>query len=337
MEQTEYTGEILRTCISSELSISPTRHWFWEVYSHLAKSFSPISPVNYRRWAVGLGIAGVFLVALISLLSLNTRGDEAALVLVVDPPDGLRVVMDGATLIPDNTSPVRVAYLEPGKHVVTIEKRGYLDSQLEVEIKTGKGVSRGVLLKRIEGGIELATEPAGATVWIDERPLEVKTPFVLKGISPGTHLVRIAKGNEYAPEKIFVVVEQDKVTKVPMQRLQRKIVEVSFESKPAGAMAYLITGAKRASMGLTPAKAVLDLSRSYRVRYDLPGYRGVEKELNNDELGATNPTEGEIVVFEAVLRSQMELNSNREAQSQIADAPAIAYHRSSPSGVPLRQ
>ena len=315
MEHAEYTEESLRTCISSELSISSARYWGYRLSARIAQFSLPISRTNYRRWAMGIGLTGLFLGALISLLSLNTRGDDAALVLVVDPPTGLRVVMNGATLVPDSTSPLRVAHLAPGKHVVTIEKEGYHDRQIDVEIESGKGLSRAVLLKKLDGGVALSTEPAGATVWIDGRPLEVKTPLVVRGIAPGTRMVRIAKGNAYAPIKIPVDVQADKVTKVPRQRLQRRVVEVSFESRPAGAVAHLITGKTKTKLGRTPVKAVIDFARHHRVRFDLQGYHSAVKHLDADNLGVAHLSPGEVLVAEVVLRAEIEKERSESGES----------------------
>jgi PEGA domain len=137
--------------------------------------------------------AAVVLVALTSGGTLAARkfltpAETAAMgtLMVQTNPAGASVVVDGKQR---GASPISLA-LTPGKHVLELVTDGDVKS-VPIDITAGGQVSQFIDLPKAPsslGELQIRTEPAGAQVSVDGRPLG-KSPLTAEGLTPGPHTV----------------------------------------------------------------------------------------------------------------------------------------------------
>jgi hypothetical protein len=190
--------------------------------------------------------------------------------LVVEPSNDLQVIVDGSKILPGTMSPFKIE-LSPGEHNISV-KHGNYNSRIEVNIEAGKTADQSMNLKASASGFFLETEPPGASVWIDDRPIEEKTPVTVGDLKPGTYMLRIAKGEAYAQMNIEVDVVQGEIKRLPLKVLELKEVEVAFDTSPRGARVTLLCGTDRKNVGLTPVSDKNDTSKDCRVNFHKEGY-----------------------------------------------------------------
>jgi len=218
--------------------------------------------------------------------------------LYVDPPNlkALEVIVDGVDKLPSNMSPVRTS-LEPGDHTFTVRHKGFKDATVSVTLKQGEEVRRSITLENSSTGFFIETDPPGATVFVNERPYEEKTPVTISDLQPGTYSVRLVKGENYQPKTLEVEVVSGEITPLPLKTLDLRVVEVIVKSNPPEARAILIGDNKRQDIGKTPVSAELDTSKEYKIQFEKEGY---DNEIKAVEF---KPGEAKISV-EAVLSSK---------------------------------
>jgi len=229
--------------------------------------------------ALLLVLVGVFF-----LLGDNTGTAE----LKISPADGLQVILDGTKNLPGMTSPMTVADLEEGNHKLLVKSDGYLDKEITISIKSGEVLAQPIKLEKIVSGFSIDTEPPGASIWIDDRPSDDKTPATVVGLSPGKHMVRLAKGNAFNQINFEVDVVLGKIEKLNTKVLELKEVELEFNTEPLGAKVVLISGTTRKSIGETPCKVSIETSKSYEVEYSLSGHKKVTKPINESQYSGGN-------------------------------------------------
>ena len=108
--------------------------------------------------------------------------------LTSDPP-GASVLLDGSPL--GNTD-MDASNIEPGKRKIEIQKDCFKLKTAEVLIKAGQQVSMNLKLEPSCGGISATSDPTGADILIDNKPVGI-TPAEVMGISEGKHQITIRK------------------------------------------------------------------------------------------------------------------------------------------------
>ncbi len=224
---------------------------------------------------IPIGIAAAVIVVMAVGAYLFLGAGAGTLQLEIQPSDKLQVVVDGSRTLPGDRSPFKIIDIEPGDHVITIKRKGYKDHQLDVVIKGGETVARTVALEKSVTGFFLETDPPGSIVLVNDRPLDDKTPVTVTDLEPGTYHVRATKGDKYAPLSLEVVVEEGKLTELPMKKLELKEVELSFSSTPAGAKLTLTSGNDSRVVGVTPVSAKVDTSKVFTAKYEKENYADV--------------------------------------------------------------
>jgi hypothetical protein len=235
---------------------------------------------------IGIG-AGVFViaVAVVVVLLLLGKDSKGSLDLKVDPGDGLTVIIDGATQLPGNASPFAIPDMKEGEHKAIIKRAGFKDAEVAFAIAAGQATARQVALEPLATGFFLDTVPPGASIWVDDRPYEDKTPTTITGLTPGKHLVRVAKGDAYEQLNLEVEVAAGQLTQIAQKTLMLAKVEVTFNSEPEGAKVVLISGNDRKELGVAPVAAVIDTSKTYEVEYTLKDYTKITKALEEKDFG----------------------------------------------------
>ncbi|MHC5055299.1 MAG: PEGA domain-containing protein [Planctomycetota bacterium] len=132
------------------------------------------------------------LAAAAATLALGVLASAGGGALRVDSePAGASVFIDGVFR---GVTPLGVGGLCPGAHAVRLEKAGYVSAFVSADPSSGRGVGRVALEPLPTGGLDVASTPAGAEVYLDGEFRGV-TPLSLDGLRPGPHAVRVEKTN----------------------------------------------------------------------------------------------------------------------------------------------
>ena len=237
-------------------------------------------------------------VAVVLVLFVLGVAKTGILELKVDPGDGLHVVLDEFDTLPGTTSPMTIADLSAGPHKLTIKHKNYKDAQIDFFIREGETTAKPVTLEKVASGFFLDTVPAGASIWIDDRPYEEKTPVTVTDLSAGTHMVRVSKGDSFEQVSKEIEVVQGQIVKLPQMKLVLRSVEVTFNTEPAGATVVLISGTDRKKIGVSPAKATIDTSKTYKVEYALKDHKKVTKAIEEQDYAGKETVELAALVLE---------------------------------------
>ncbi len=240
----------------------------------------PPGPIVQPRRPVLPILLGLLLaVAILGILALFFVGkSKTTIELHVEPPDlkALEVIVDGVDKLPSNMSPIRTT-LEPGDHTFTIRHEGFKDKTINVTLKAGEEVLRSVTLENSSTGFFIESDPPGATIFVNEKQYEEKTPTTISDLQPGTYSVRLEKGEDYQPKTLEVEVVSGAITPLPKKVLDLRVVEVVVMSSPSEAKAVLIGDNKKQDLGKTPATCELDTSKEYKIRFEKDGYEDTEQ------------------------------------------------------------
>jgi hypothetical protein len=126
-------------------------------------------------------------------------------------PPGAQVYLDGQAR---GDAPLLLQNLEPGTHALRVELPGYETENRTVVLDKAGRHAEEFRLARNSGTLELVTEPAGVTVFIDGKergvtaagmnPL-VSEPFRVDLLAQGEHRLQLTRKDHYAVEKTFTV------------------------------------------------------------------------------------------------------------------------------------
>lgn len=114
---------------------------------------------------------------------------------------GTRLVVssssDGATIALDDAPDARpaplIAEVKPGKHMIRLKAPGYADERREIEVAPGGVTALDIPLRELPARVAIGGY-RGAEVSVDDRSVGV-LPFTAPlEVTPGRHVVRVAKG-----------------------------------------------------------------------------------------------------------------------------------------------
>ncbi len=164
------------------------------------------------------------------------------------------------------------------------------------------------------GTLIVASEPPGARVELDGRPVAETTPTTLRGVPAGDHVVRVF-GAHTAP------VEQHR----KIGEGERALIEVSLppahhtvrlETVPAGAFAY-VNGILQ--IGQTPIDLTVDDNEFYQLAVEKDGFEMTQKSITPDDHDAVVTV---TLLPEASERGTVLLDSDIVAQVWVDGAPS---------------
>ena len=144
-------------------------------------------------------------------------------------PSGAKVYVDGKEA---GETPVVLSNIRVGGHVLRIGKEGH--EPYEEQVKVGEGERKKVSfsLKKIVGALLVNTDPPGATIFIDGKPVGV-SPYEGKDLPSGTHKIKVIKDGYETWEREVVVETGKEIEVFTMLREKRK--EVTLPSPPVKA------------------------------------------------------------------------------------------------------
>ena len=121
-------------------------------------------------------------------------------------------------------------------------------------------------------GLWITTEPAGASVWLDDGRVDGATPLFLSAVAPASHRVRVALEG-YVASEVSVKTTDDPMPMPLRFILQKATGTLEVDSDPAGASVQ-VDGERR---GETPFSDTQVIPGTHRVLVQLRGHRPVSK------------------------------------------------------------
>jgi hypothetical protein len=117
-------------------------------------------------------------------------------------PDSAAVVIDS---LEKGVTPARFDSLTPGLHTMLIKKKGYFVKKITTMLSPDSLHAISVVLVR-PGGIAVRTEPAGATLYLDNKETGT-TPFENTKLKPGAYALRLERAHYQTVERSVTVAE----------------------------------------------------------------------------------------------------------------------------------
>jgi len=163
--------------------------------------------------ALALGVmAAVFLCS-----QYSARSSRAACALrIISEPQGVQVFMDGKFVA---TTPATVEQVARGQHLFRFEKHGYEPLRESIAVTGRDQTIRQTLSLIAKAGLEVTSEPPGASVLIDGQ-YAGRTPLSLQNLTPGEHNVVVEKSGT-DPWQESVVLRQDETKKISCELKSR--------------------------------------------------------------------------------------------------------------------
>jgi eukaryotic-like serine/threonine-protein kinase len=112
-------------------------------------------------------------------------GIVAGQVSIDSTPQGAQIAIDGKKLA--SVTPFNIADLLPGHHTIVISKAGYATETRTLDVASASKSVMSVQLAATTATVSVASDPAGATVWIDGRDTGKTTPVQVSLDKPGSH------------------------------------------------------------------------------------------------------------------------------------------------------
>jgi hypothetical protein len=122
-------------------------------------------------------------------------------VMVVSSPGGATATLDGNPSIACNTPCPLPA--PPGRHSVSLVLPGYQIERREVTVGGGPIEMPPVVLRPAGGTLMLSSVPAGASVSVDGKKLDVLTPAQIS-LALGTYSITVEKDGKSSTEKVDI-------------------------------------------------------------------------------------------------------------------------------------
>ncbi len=164
------------------------------------------------------GLLGVVVAILLAKVTIFRGPDTGTLYVSTDPRDA-QVTVNNARA-PGNTSPFVIPRVEADRsHFVQVSKSGYQTWSTHVQLEGGQTKQLGpIVLKPIESGFVLNSEPSGARVSVDGTEIAQFTPARVTTLTPGIHEIRLAREG-YAPWQTQVHVVAGRILELPLAQL----------------------------------------------------------------------------------------------------------------------
>ena len=139
---------------------------------------------------IGGGVLALTLAGGIGAWLLLARG-PGEVVVTSEPAADVQVLVDGKKVAADGTP--ATLKLEPGAHLITVQREGYLPKSESIEVKSGETARRRFVLEAFSAGtgFTLVSDPPGLQAIFDGQPLEGVTPLKVQAVAPGKHTIAL--------------------------------------------------------------------------------------------------------------------------------------------------
>jgi hypothetical protein len=135
-------------------------------------------------------------------------------VLVTSEPAGATAMLDNNPALSCKT-PCILA-VAPGRHTLTLRQDGYQQESREIRIIDSPIEVPMVSLRAHAGTLMVTSEPAGAAIFLNDKPTPQKTPAQIS-LAPGTYSVRVEKDGLRKSNTIEIHNGETRYLKIPLQ------------------------------------------------------------------------------------------------------------------------
>ncbi|NQT91181.1 MAG: PEGA domain-containing protein, partial [Lentisphaerae bacterium] len=204
---------------------------------------------------------------------------HAALAQTPAPPCEMRVATDppGATIscdgIPGDLSPLLLADLAPGRHLVLARKTGFELERRTVELRPGQRVALDLVLRPVYALLLVHSTPKGAEVEIDGA-VRGNTPLLVTDLPVGKYRMRLSHPGYRSMEVEFSAPDRTPIR--IEETLTSDMARLVLDSEPPGA-SVLLNGASTGQT--TPCTIDRIPSGTAVVRMTVQGYKPFDREL----------------------------------------------------------
>jgi hypothetical protein len=128
------------------------------------------------------------------------------------------------------------AELEEGRYRVRLSKSGYNDIKDSFMIIRDRTTNKKINLVRLPGALQIITDPAGAAVYINNRPYG-NSPVIAKELATGSYRIKVAK-HGFDPSQRNVYVTPGRQTSVTF-KLSKNTGGIDLVINPPGTTIYI--------------------------------------------------------------------------------------------------
>ncbi len=239
-------------------------------------------------------------------------------------PAGAEVAIDGIISTTTPSDPVQVP---AGSRQVTFSAPRYQPLALVVDVE---GMDReqtvSGTLNPNWAEVTLATEPAGADIFLDNEPTGAVTPATIEALA-GEHEVRVKLAGHREHRQRILVAAEEKIT-LPTFRLQQADGLINVVTRPAGAGVTL----NGTFQGESPLELAVRSGSRYRIQVFKAGYQSAERSLslNSGEERALNidlsRQMGDVLVTVDPPEAEIFVNGTRRgSRSATLSLPTVAH------------
>jgi len=139
---------------------------------------------------------------------------------VSSEPQGATIYLNDKVI---GKAPVKIPGLQPGKYQIKAEKSGFDHTIKEVEVAPGANAEISLVLDSNLGGIDLAANPPGLTVYVDGKKIgktekgesdKISKIFEIRGLTFGKHVIRVSHKRAVPQDYVIEVnVEKGKIAR----------------------------------------------------------------------------------------------------------------------------
>jgi len=237
-----------------------------------------------------LGIPALVIALVLVLLILKGKNKPApapqlqfGVLRIISDPAAAIVFFDHQDL--GRSTPADLDSVAAGTHALELRKAGYEDLEKTVDIKGGDTVTLELTMTKLAqapayGGLNIASNPSGATVYLDNLNTGRTTPCLLDSVVTGPHNVKLTKAG-YNPW-------QTPCTVAPGKPGQVSATLKPVAAEPVTGTSYLKVAASpwakiyidNKYIETTPIAQSLTLSSgSHRIKLENPSYKVWEKTM----------------------------------------------------------
>jgi hypothetical protein len=246
----DFVEDLKRTSRGERLMEAPSVDATMTAVKGVAEEISP----KRKRYGLPAGIGVLLLVLVVGgyYWMQRTTGpsrEEGKLVAPVEPvknfgkivvksnPPNAQVFLDGAKH--EDRTPIVIQKVPVGKrYEIRVAKEGFRPWVKTVEPEDDKPVTLWGSLERLLTSIEVKSTPSGASVFLDGKRLEERTPAVIQKVPVGgKHEIRVAK--EGFRSWVKTVEPEDDKPVTLQASLERLLTSIEVKSTPSGASVFL--------------------------------------------------------------------------------------------------
>lgn len=199
------------------------------------------------RAAAAAGIVAVLAVAGIAVSKAGLFESTGTVVLNVSGAPGAKVRFDNRE--PQRAEPsLTIERVKLGSHTIIVEEPGFVSFSTQIVTTEQTSLFQvKAVLKRLSGKLVVSSEPSGASIWLDGKDTELKTPSSVEVEGETLHEIELRLGGYKSARKNELKVATSAEAAVRLKLSPAKL-RVTLTSLPAGA-AVSIDGT---ALGTTP-------------------------------------------------------------------------------------